>query len=789
MPLIAQIILERGPRMVSATIAADAARTETSEIRRRPLAAIGSSSWIPAGVVAVATVAALLFYGVSIHDIATFSAYSIGCVTLPGILIWRALRGRSDVFALDVAGGTALGSAIEIPVYVLMRYLDIPVAVIVWPVATIVTFLAIPGLRRHWRAGAERMPAGVAWTIAGFGLLMLVQACAFFRTEGLTGAAANAPEVDLPFEMSLVSEFKHHFPPTTPFVTGAPLQYHWYVHAHGAAASWLSGVDTQVLILRLLPLPLLAAFPILLVSIAKTVTRRWWPGLVALALLFFGVAAVPYMWRGASTFSGTIFDDIWVSPTQTFAATLFAAAMFVLVELLRRPAEGRRSWILFAVLAGGVAGAKATFLPMLLCGLVAGVVVEWIVSRRPGRALPALAIVVGWLAFAQFVVFGGGNQALVFAPLATAKWTGVGQVVLGQPRPANPWVTLLTIVLISLLACAFAWVGAVGLLRAEWRRDQSIVVMAGYAAAGIGATYVFAHPGLSQIYFARSAGPYLAILAALGIAALVSGESMTNARERTIRLTTFAVAAAVGCLATVAIRHTIGSHKPPRGPHMTERIALPYVVLIVVLVLFALVVWFGRRTLRIGTGVVVALIAVACIGSTLPTGVQPTQSLLKLATSGAPLRNVVGNDVTIPAGGIAAATWLRDHSQPGDLVATNQHCRTISRGQCDSRDFWLAAYAERRVLVEGWSYTEKELEATTLWTGGQLATSTFWDLPLLAQNDAVFSQPTAADVTGLAHQYGVRWLFAVGPTASPQLSDFATLRFHSGDVSIYEVSG
>ena len=132
-------------------------------------------------------------------------------------------------------------------------------------------------------------------------------------------------------------------------------------------------------------------------------------------------------------------------------------------------------------------------------------------------------------------------------------------------------------------------------------------------------------------------------------------------------------------------------------------------------------------------------------------------------------------------------------------MATNSHCRYGGNG-CDSRDFWLAAYAERQVLVEGWSYTEPALSSGGLWDW-TLAGSPFWDQALLTANDQVFYQPTAANVAAFAKAHGVRWLVAVGTIpdpargvkanlhASPDLAKYATPRFHAGDITIYEVTG
>jgi len=142
----------------------------------------------------------------------------------------------------------------------------------------------------------------------------------------------------------------------------------------------------------------------------------------------------------------------------------------------------------------------------------------------------------------------------------------------------------------------------------------------------------------------------------------------------------------------------------------------------------------------------------------------------------------------VPPGGVAAARWLRDHSAPGDLVATNAHCADLGRKtRCDNRNFWISGYAERRALVEGWGYTDAANEEFVK-TGVNSRYSPFWDPALLAANDAVFTNPSAAAVGELRDRYGVRWLFVDGRYPhSPDLGRFAVRRFAEGGVAVYEI--
>jgi hypothetical protein len=140
-----------------------------------------------------------------------------------------------------------------------------------------------------------------------------------------------------------------------------------------------------------------------------------------------------------------------------------------------------------------------------------------------------------------------------------------------------------------------------------------------------------------------------------------------------------------------------------------------------------------------------------------------------------------------PEGTRPAADWLREHSAPDDLVATNAHCR-FPRTPCDNLHFWFSAFAERRFLVEGWGYTPSanRIQSRTGMPGNEIP---YWDQPTLATNDAAFHRPDAVTV-GRLTELGVRWLFVDEndpALRSDLLGRVARLRYRAGAVAVYEL--
>jgi hypothetical protein len=98
---------------------------------------------------------------------------------------------------------------------------------------------------------------------------------------------------------------------------------------------------------------------------------------------------------------------------------------------------------------------------------------------------------------------------------------------------------------------------------------------------------------------------------------------------------------------------------------------------------------------------------------------------------------------------------------------------------CDTRNFWLSAYAERRILIEGWAYTAHSR-----------ANGWFWDQPLLRANDAIFQTPNRAELANFRTKYGVRWLVFDTNVSRPsaELRRLLPWRYASGSVEVFELT-
>jgi hypothetical protein len=774
--------------------------TRTTEPARRPartqvLARRPGQGWAQAAVLIVATAFVLRHYEVSLPDTARFLLYVTAGITVPGTLLWRLVLRRPAPLAEDLAAGTALGYGLEVLTYLAARAAGLPLLVLVWPLATIVAFIAVPSLRGFWRRSAGPAvdaPWWWSWSVsAGVGFLVFWSCAEFFRSTRIGSPGYAAMDYDMPFQLAIVGEVKHHVPPRVPWVISEPLYYHWFVHAEIAATSWVTGIEPQLLLYRLSPLPMLAVLAVLIGALARRMSGAWWAAPVAVGGTFVVLAPNPVAWPlgpffrtygfGALEDGSLLRPTLWNSTTQTFGCTLSVLLVWVLVELLRAP--NRRLWAAFGIMLAAVMGAKATYLPLLLGGLGLAVAVQLLVHRRLHRtAAIAGGVVAAATIFAQFVLFGGVSQGLVVQPFGTIRTIGVASTT-GFVGPATPlWRTAL-IAALCLAGWACIWAGAAGLVRRRRLLEPDVLLLTGVGLAGAVGLLAFMHPGLSQYFFFESARPYLAVLAACGFVSLAGRHP---ARHFAIALAGFAAAGAV----TVWLVRLAGSRTVPslravgRPVAVAVQIGWPYATLAAVAAAAAvlLVVAHGRYGVTRSAGL--ALVLAMLTGFGLPSAVD--QVRLQALTSPNLWRRAVMRNMALTPGTKEAGRWLRDHSDPNDIVATNAHCR--STYQCDNHHFSVAAFTERRVLFESMGYTARSFEIGQR-IGVNPGNLPFWDPVLQADNDAVFQHPSTAAVGRLRDRYHVRWLFAdeANQPPSPRLDDFARLRFRAGECAIYEL--
>jgi hypothetical protein len=716
---------------------------------------------LPWAIAGIAVVVALRSTQVGYRDIALFGLLQLVAYVLPGVLLWRGLRGRSSSWLHDVTFGTILAHAVTIPVYIAGQWVGAPLIVWAVPVVTVAAFSAIPSLRGYWRpAPGRREPAWLNWGMA----LCVVLLCAWYA--GLSALnPINGPDVlwqstDHTYLLALAGEVRNHIPPTTPYVVNEGLDYHWFTFADLAALNVQGGQELSLLLCRLGPLWFLVNGFVAFGLLGEQLAGRKTAGLLAIVLAVL-VGSVSLL-HGANIYvvDSTLLLVNWVgSPTQGFGQLLAMPVLLVAVGLLRGETTGLRPWILFAVLTVALMGAKATFIPVIGAGVALVVVIELVRHRRLPRAALTIGIILAAeLAFAQLVLFGGAAQGLRLDPGGDIRRLGgsIGVPALTRTLPLAS----------ATIAIVFGWLAPLagaGLLFLRPRprsgrpgpADPATQLLVGMVVASIAVVLVFAQQGFSEYFFLRSGLPFAYLLVACGLVRIVEYVPLRTAIPR------LAVAAAGG------MAYALVSRQLSEPPVSAQAAAVRALALVVGACVVAGVAWgLGYAGADVPPPAAVHgpgrsarfALALACLSAaTLGMGAARTVNLARSLPLQQPDTSALqAVDRPLPQGAFEAARYVRANSGPDDMFATNAHCLTPRKDRCDVRAFWMSAWTERRAVIEGWGYTATANdEAPTL--AGSL-TIPYWDQALLKLNDDVFMHPSPATLAALTDRYPVRWL-------------------------------
>jgi hypothetical protein len=448
----------------------------------------------------------------------------------------------------------------------------------------------------------------------------------------------------------------------------------------------------------------------------------------------------------------------------------------------------RTAWVLVVLTVLGSMGAKPTTLPLVIAGTVASVVATLVVRRSvwlPGVGM--IAFTAAAFLFASRTVTGSsagtpirllGILRLRAGYSMTHDHVGPGSgtwIVGGLVHPSElalAWV--LALLSTWVLAQALLFLGLGTVFTRAGRRDPIVWWFAGAIIAGIGLFLVVDHPGFSEIYFLGAISPYVAIVSTH---LLTSTALPGRRRDRWILATIAGVTGAVLALGIHAYgRHlhaTFRNHRALVSSLAHQSLATVAAAGLVGLLWFVL----RRRAGFRGFGLAFAILAVC-------GGVIGTAHWRWLLSGPDPLRKP---EMQFSAPELAGAEWISHHTAQDAVVVTPTRCRIpVDRLGCDARNYLISGIGGRRTLLEGWGYSQQSIVHQR---PGILYTYLPCPWPRrLALTNQTMSDPTEQTVRDLAF-YKVTWAFTNGstsPTAVASLDRLARMRFHDGDVRIYE---
>ncbi|GAA0571213.1 hypothetical protein [Kribbella sandramycini] len=708
----------------------------------------------------------LLLQHANVFAVTRFVFFTAVVVTLPGFALWRLIGNYGRNLVEDIAAGFAVGTAVQIIVYLASASIGLQAWSWVWaPVALVIAFIDRDVRARVWRRVETPVRPLQAWLLA-LGT-MTVALITFRRGPGAFLPAYTDPlrsYPDLAFQQALAASAKYDVPVEALWLGGEPMKYHTFFHQSAAATAWGTRIDLTDLIHSLTWLPLFLAGCGLIFALttrfAPTAeTGATWAGPLAVLVAGLGGVVQPFETVGLSAISTAA--TAYMNPTQNLGILMIVAISIVAVDLLRSESP-RSRWVLLVLFVLIAAGAKSTVLPLVGLGFAFAFVHLGMVRQQTRTAMLGGLLTFGVFLAALLAIFGGNTWGTVVKPFHTFVQLAPYATIQSSPNAQ----------LLSALTMLLSWALAVGgmwFLGRKWR-DVGVAFLMGCAVAGLLATLLTTQASNSQLYFVRTGFPLAAVLASVGLANLVG--RLGDRRG-------VALVGAAGLLGLIGFAIARSQTADTAGIKSAWVWTLAAVVVVGVLVSLA---WKGfRRPGHVGVAFVAAAVTAGMVGATL----VPLQTIYSdEAIRGIFPKPLSGGATTAEAD---AARWLRENSNPDDLVATNAHCIVQRDGMCDSRHFWIAALSERRVLLEGWAYTS-QANRTALINNANPVQVPYWNREVMVANDAAFKAPSEAAMQRL-RSANVRWLFADRRAGeiSPLLKDFVSIRHATLDVTIYEL--
>jgi len=346
--------------------------------------------------------------GVSNSDVIKFLGYEVSFTLLPGFLLYRILFPGIRDRLRHLAIGWPLGYALAILTYLVLSASGLRSFYRFYPVIILIILIPV-FLKRRPRPSTkyDAVACSSNWTTWIIILLISIFAMSLVTISPLGSTNYLLPGEgltlcwhDLTFHLGVIAQLKNTWPSQVPSCSGQAFSYHYFVHAHIAAISYVTGVEISTVLLRLYALPMICLIVIQLFTLGYKLTRSLWGGGLV-GLLVFAVREVEYPSVRSLFGNWAFLANMVVSPPfllgiifclplaleigSFLAEHPFASESSGVASLRRNPriAELRAARLItIFLLSAGAAGAQAGVLPMVLSALIGYSALELILKRR-----------------------------------------------------------------------------------------------------------------------------------------------------------------------------------------------------------------------------------------------------------------------------------------------------------------------------------------------------------------------------------------------------------------------
>lgn len=691
-----------------------------------------SSTYLALGIISGLLCLVLIrYFGVGIKDIAKFILYEVIFIALPGLAIYAAISVNPKLSAKFVFMGWALGYALHTLFFILCAALDKRSYQFLFPLATLVIFILV-------YFGAKKNKISIAWPaffnnsiksasilIACLTVFIFAMALIFYKELPLFEDALKSNPSDqwlygqdYFFQLGTINEAILHFPITDPRISGESLPYYNFFYYHAAAVCDATGIDSSIFYFRLYFIPFLGV----IIGLIKTLSSRINKGNLA-----WIAALIPFVLGEASMHPSVIslflhvpIIQLAISPTLMMGLMMYLAGLCAIYEMVD-------NWNKASNLQKTSLMGLAVFF-VLICGLTKAV---------------ALVNIIG-------------GQLI---------WIVVDMLILRKKPQIPLLLPLLSLVIFAYFSYAYRDIG---------QRFIVTPLTTIYRQPAFSSLFTDAMPQYLRSILAMALVP-LSLLGVMGLH-LIGIIGWALSKPMRDLLSRPEIGLFYQLLASIICLYTFNNRTFDQVTFLLMGIsaAAP-------LTLYGLTVIFKKtRSLSLLPKTAAALVCGALL--ILQIGNLPFayRDRFKLGYRPGDSFGIYSNKLT--PGLINGLIWLRAHSSPDEIVATNDPFGPT--GWPASMN--ISAIAQRRVFLEGWIYSTQARHYDEL----QIMTkqvSPFADR--LALNMQVFEQNDVNALNILRDKYGVRYLIVdksrMGRTKFP--NKIADTIFSNYAVEVYRV--
>ena len=543
-------------------------------------------------------------------------------------------------------------------------------------------------------------------------------------------------------------EISNHGPSIFPFVAEAqvPLKYHWGAFSLGSFISFFGLIELVVSMFKTQFMFLGILYFGLLYLTGKVIGRSWIAGIFTVIL---GGLTIYPTFPEFNDQIGLARPFISSSSMPQFTANVFAILAIYLIysyKHIRVNNKVKMAIIFFVTLSATLSkGPVGVLVVILVLSFVIFNYRTGLKNNLINLLIPtALGFILGYSQVSSLnPPEGKSGTSLWLNPLGTFKLLTEGY---GLSLNSRSVAVFLILFLVSFSSLVFVSIHVYYQKTFNLFFPLVITIL-----AGICGTLLLETWGASQLFLLYSVIPFIGVL----LASTAFYEDKEVKTEKVLLI-------ALGLIGQPALFDLYSSFVP--RSHVLKSFALWILATGSVLLIAGLSAKVIK--MRISTNLLIASLSIGMF-SGLTTFDQKAYSLAE-------------HPYSISIGTSQVAKYLHDQSNKNDLIATNRHCAGPDETQtCTARQFALSALSERRVLLEGWSYTTCPLSEPIL--------NKYWKEDFWKLNQEFFINPNAENWE-LFQKTGVDWLVVDSTRPSvASYQDFAELVKSEGSISLWKI--